>query len=162
MSRPDYTFYHQPTTDEMRQRAVQAINDFLSIHWTCHKKIAHNKNGAVSHKRFIYDANTIHAGLPYADAGKGIFQFYEFYDPQTGRLNFFGTPEEFNTNIGGTCGCGVVWSWATVCHSLNCIYANYYTALTGSSRTMAWTGSWRHTPRSSLPTLFAPPQRIIL
>ncbi len=126
LQRPDYVFYHQPTVMEMRLRAVQAINDFLSIKWTTHKKIAHNKKGAVSHKRFIYDANTIHAGLPYADAGKGLFQFYEFYNPQTGRLDFFGTPEEFNANIGGTCGCGVVWSWATVCHSLTCVYANYY------------------------------------
>lgn len=126
MQRPDYVFYHEPTVMEMRMRAVQAINDFLSIKWTTHKKIAHNKKGAVSHKRFIYDANTIHAGLPYADGGKGLFQFYEFYNPTNGRLDFFGTPEEFNENIGGTCGCGVVWSWATVCHSLNCIYANYY------------------------------------
>lgn len=126
MTRPDYAFYHEPTIDEMRQRAIQAIHDFLSIQWSTHKKIAHSKRGAVSHKRFIYEANKIHAGLPYADGGKGLFQFYEFYDEQTGRLNFFGTGEEFNENIGGTCACGVCWSLATVCHSIGGKYINFW------------------------------------
>ena len=94
MPRPDYVFYHTPTVDEMRQRAVQAIKDFLSIQWRTHTKIAHSKRGAVSHKRFIYEADNTYCGLPYADGGKGLFQFYEFYDEETGRVEATSTDGE--------------------------------------------------------------------
>ena len=118
MERPDYTFYQTPTTEELRKRAMQALRDFLSVQWRTHKKIAHSKNGAVSHKRFIYEADNTYAGVPYTDAGKGLFQFLEFYDEQTGRLQFYGDGAAFNENIGGTCACGVCWSLSTVSHSL--------------------------------------------
>jgi len=126
MPRPDYVFYHTPTTDELRQRAVQAIKDFLSIQWRTHKKIAHSKTGAVAHKRFIYEADNIYAGLPYADGGKGLFQFYEYYDQETGRLKFYEDGVSFNLNIGGTCACGVCWSLATVCHTIGGKYVNFW------------------------------------
>ena len=64
MKRPDYTFDHTPTIDQMRQRAVQAIQDFLCIQWKTHQHIAHSKNGAVSHKRFIYEPENTYAGIP--------------------------------------------------------------------------------------------------
>ena len=107
MERPDYAFEKEPTVEEMRARAVQAIQDFLNIQWRTHQKIAHSKVGAVSHKRFIYEADNTYAGIPYTDAGMGIFQFYEYYDEETGRLKFYGDGVEFNQKIGGTCACGV-------------------------------------------------------
>ncbi len=126
MKRPDYTFYHQPTVDEMRGRAVQAIQDFLSVQWRTHKKISHSKTGAVSHKRFIYEAGNTYAGIPYTDAGMGLFQFFEYYDEETGRLRFYGDGVEFNQSIGGTCACGVCWSLATVCSSVSGRFINFY------------------------------------
>jgi len=126
MKRPDYVFYHTPTVMEMRQRAIQAMQDFLSIQWKTHKHIAHSKNGAVSHKRFIYEANIIHAGIPYTDAGKGLFQFMEFYNEDTGHLEFYGDGPDFNANIGGTCACGVCWSLATVCHTIGGRFINFW------------------------------------
>ena len=111
---------------EMRLRAVQAIRDFLSIQWRTHKKIAHNKVGPVSHKRFIYEADNTYAGIPYSDAGKGLFQFFEYYDEATGRLQFYEDGVSFNQNIGGTCACGVCWSLATVCHSTGGKYINFW------------------------------------
>lgn len=125
MPRPDYTFYHTPSIDEMRQRAITAMKDLLSIQWTVHKKIAHSKSGAVSGKRFIYEANVTHAGLPYTNGGKGLFQFMEFYDNETGRLKFYGSPEEFNDLIGCTCAGGVMWGLSSVCHSLNGRFINF-------------------------------------
>lgn len=126
MKRPDYAFYHEPTIMEMRQRAVQAIQDFLSIQWRTHTTIAHSKRGAVAHKRFIYEKDNTYCGLPYSDGGKGLFQFLEFYDEQTGRLQFYGDGQEFNENIGGTCACGVCWSLATVCHSIGGWFVNFW------------------------------------
>ncbi|MBQ3074530.1 MAG: hypothetical protein IJC26_00545 [Clostridia bacterium] len=126
MIRPDYSFTHTPTVEEMRTRAVQALQDFLSIQWRTHQKIAHSKNGAVSHKRFIYEADNTYAGIPYTDAGMGLFQFYEYYDEQTGRLRFYGDGVEFNKKIGGTCACGVCWSLATVCSSVSGRFINFY------------------------------------
>ena len=64
MKYPDYVFTEQPTTDQLRQRAVEAMRDFLSIQWSTHKKIVHGKTGPVGGKVFIYDANVIFAGLP--------------------------------------------------------------------------------------------------
>lgn len=126
MTRPDYTFEGTPTVEEMRARAVQAIQDFLNIQWRTHQKIAHSKVGAVSHKRFIYEAENTYAGIPYTDAGMGLFQFYEYYDEETGRLKFYGDGVEFNKTVGGTCACGVCWSLATVCSSVSGCFINFY------------------------------------
>lgn len=125
MERPDYTFYHTPTVNEMRLRAIQAMKDLLSVQWCTHRKIAHSKTGAVSGKRFIYEAHITHAGLPYSNGGKGLFQFMEFYDQQTGMLQFYGTPEEFNDMIGCTCAGGVMWGLSSVCHTLNGRFINF-------------------------------------
>ena len=125
MERPDYTFYHTPTIDEMRQRAIKAMKDLLSVQWTTHKKIAHSETGAVSGKRFIYEPGITHAGLPYTNGGKGLFQFMEFYENETGRLQFYGTPEEFNDQIGCTCAGGVMWGLSSVCHTLNGRFINF-------------------------------------
>lgn len=124
--RPDYVFYDTPTVDQMRARAVLALQDFLSIQWRTHQKIAHNKKGAVSRKRFIYEAENLYAGLPYTDAGMGLFQFLEYYDEESGRLRFYGDGQDFNHKIGGTCACGVCWSLATVCSSVSGCFINFY------------------------------------
>lgn len=126
MKRPDYVFYHTPTPDEMRQRAVKAMNDFLSIQWRTHTKIVHSKVGAVRYKRFIYEKDNTYGGLPYTDAGMGLFQFLEYYDHETGRLKFYGDGQEFNLQIGGTCACGVCWSLSTVCSDLGGNYINFW------------------------------------
>ncbi|MBE6713360.1 MAG: hypothetical protein E7580_07585 [Ruminococcaceae bacterium] len=126
LQRPDYTFDHTPTVEEMRARAVQAIQDFLNVQWRSHQKIAHNKVGAVSRKRFIYEAENLYAGIPYTDAGMGLFQFFEYYDEETGRLKFYGDGAEFNHSLGGTCACGVCWSLATACSSVSGRFINFY------------------------------------
>ena len=126
MPRHNYAFAHMPTTEELRERAVQAMRDHLSIQWSTHKKIAHSKTGPVGGKRFIYDANVIFCGLPYTNGDKGLFQFMEFYDNETGRIKFDGTGQEFNKLLGCTCAGGVMWGWSTVCHTLTGRFVNFY------------------------------------
>lgn len=125
MERPDYTFDHDPSIDEMRQMAIRAMKDHLSIQWVTDRKIAHSKTGPVSGKRFIYEAHVTHAGLPYTNGGKGLFQFMEYYDQESGRLRFYGTPEEFNKTIGCTCAGGVMWGLSSVCHTLTGKFINF-------------------------------------
>lgn len=125
MSRPDYTFDHQPTIMEMRQTAIRAMKDLLSVQWCTDRKIAHSKTGAVGGKRFIYEAHITHAGQPYTNGGKGLFAFMEYYDQESGALRFYGTPEEFNQQIGCTCAGGVMWGLSSVCHTLNGPYINF-------------------------------------
>ena len=123
---PNYVFTEQPTPEQLRQRAMDAMEDFLSIQWSTHQKIVHGKSGPVGGKIFIYDADVVFAGLPYTNGDKGLFQFLEFYDFETGRLKFSGTGQEFNRLLGGTCAAGVMWSWATVCHTLTGQFDNYF------------------------------------
>ena len=50
LERPDYVFYHTPTTQELRERAVQAMRDHLSIQWATANKLVYSKTGPVSGK----------------------------------------------------------------------------------------------------------------
>lgn len=122
---PDYTFDHTPSTEELRQMAVKALMDFLSVQWYTEKNITYKKTGAVSGKTFIYNEDTSYCGLPYTNGDKGLIQFLEYYDHETGKLLFDGSADQFNKEIGGTCACGVMWSWATVCDSLTGSFVNY-------------------------------------
>jgi len=126
MPYPDYVFTEQPTPAQLRQRAVEAMRDFLSIQWCTQKKIVHGKTGPVGGKVFIYDPYTVFAGLPYTNGDKGLFQFLEYYDHETGKLKFNGTGQEFNKLLGGTCAAGVMWGWSTVCHTLTGRFVNFY------------------------------------
>lgn len=126
LERPDYVFYHTPTTQELRERAVQAMRDHLSIQWATANKLVYSKTGPVSGKRFIFDADTIFAGLPYTNGDKGLFQFLEYYDHNTGVLRFYGDGQEFNQVMGCTCAGGVMWGWSTVCHTLTGRFVNFY------------------------------------
>lgn len=125
MKKPDYTFDHTPSIAEMRQTAIRAMRDLLSVQWCTDRKIVHSKTGAVSGKRFIYEAHITHAGLPYSNGGKGLMQFMEFYDQESGALRFYGTNEEFNDQIGCTCAGGVMWGLSSVCHTLNGRFINF-------------------------------------
>ncbi len=125
MAYPDYTFDHTPTTDELRQMAVKAMLDYLSVQWYTDTEISYNKTGAVSGKDFKHKVNTVYAGLPYTNGDAGLIHFMDFYENETGKLLFDGSDAEFNQLIGGTCACGVMWSWATVCDSLNGTFVNH-------------------------------------
>jgi len=125
MTKPDYTFDHTPSIAQMRQTAIRAMRDLLSVQWCTDRKIVHSKTGAVSGKRFIYEAHITHAGLPYSNGGKGLMQFMEFYDQESGALRFYGTNEEFNDQIGCTCAGGVMWGLSSVCHTLNGRFINF-------------------------------------
>ncbi len=123
-TRPSYTVVENPTTDDLRQTAVRAMADMLSIQWSAEKEINYNKEGAVSHKDYHYDANTTYCGLPYADGQTNLFVWLENYDFETGRLRMEGDGQWLNANFGNTCAGSLMWAWSSVCDSLTGSFVN--------------------------------------
>lgn len=126
MEYPVYTFDHAPTTDELRQMAVKAMADMLSIQWCTPKFITYQKTGAVSGKQFSYVPEINFCGLPYTNGDSAIFNFFEYYDTATGQLNVPGDGDDFNKLLGNTCTGSIMWAWSTVCDSLTGIFDNYH------------------------------------
>lgn len=118
---PNYTFQDTPTTDELRQTAVRAMRDLLSIQWTPAETISYY-NTAGRDKQFDYMPGTTYGGLLYTGASSGLFHFLEFYDAKTGVLSYPGTGDELRKNIGSGCADSLLWSWATVSNSFSCGY----------------------------------------
>ena len=118
---PDYTFEETPTTDQLRQTAVQAMRDLLSIEWTPAETISYF-NTAGRDKQFDYKPGTTYGGLLYSGASSGLFHFLEFYDMETGVLTYPGTGDELRKNIGSGCADSLLWAWATVSNSFSCGY----------------------------------------
>lgn len=124
MEKPVYTVSENPTTRELREVAVKAMRDMLSIQWSTPKDFMYNKEGAVSNKDYRYYINTTYAGLPYADAQTNIYVWYEYYDPKTGVLNMEGDGQWLNDTLGNTCAGSLMWGWSVVCDSLTGKYVN--------------------------------------
>lgn len=126
MKYPVYTYDHEPTTDELRQTAVQAMRDMLSIQWSTPTYFAYQKTGAVSGKKFSHVPGYTYCGLPYTNGDSAIYSWYEFYDQETGMLYFDGDGMELNKILGNTCTGSIMWGWATVCDGLTGIYDNFH------------------------------------
>ena len=105
----------------LRQTAVQAMRDLLSIQWTPTQGISYY-NTAGRDKQFDYLPNTIYGGLLYSGAGSGLFQFLEYYDLETGALSYPGTGDELQKALGSGCTDALLWSWGTVANSFSSGY----------------------------------------
>lgn len=123
--RPDYTFDGEPTVRQLRETAVRAMRDMVTIQWCTDKEIRYNKLGAVSGKNYYHDPGEIYCGLPYADGQTNLFVWLEHYDPETGLLTFDGDGQWLNAKLGNTCAGSLMWGWSTVCNSLTGNYINY-------------------------------------
>ena len=133
MATPVYTFEGEPTTDELRQTAVQAMNDLLSIQWCTEIEIAYYKTGPVSKKRFEHMPMNIYAGTIYSNASTGLFQFMEFYDQETGKFSYPGPVYLIKEAVGNSCADSLLWGYSTFCNSIQggffpatMVYSNGY------------------------------------
>lgn len=127
MEYPDYTFDHTPTPEELRQMAVKAMLDQLSVQFSVGKFMYYKKSsGSVSNKFFSYVPEEIYAGMPYTVGSSGLVQWMEFYDTQTGRFTFNGTGEELDKTLGNSCAACVGSSWYAVCTSISGQFSTYF------------------------------------
>lgn len=118
MEYPDYTFKADPSALDLRLKAVSAFKDLLSVRWSLSAEITYNKTGPVSEKTFHHDADVTYAGTIYSNASTGLFQFLEFYDFETGRLNYPGEVDEMKETLGASCADAMIWGVTTVCNSI--------------------------------------------
>ena len=125
MQYPDYTFDHEPTTDEIRQMAVKGMRDMLSIEWCVPKFMMYRKTGAASNKDYTYAPGVTYAGLPYTNGDSAIFNWFDYYNTETGMLEFEGDGYELNQVLGNTCTGSIMWGWSVVCDSLDGDYTNF-------------------------------------
>lgn len=122
MAYPDYTFEVTPSTTMLRLTTVRAVRDLLSINWSISEGISYNKAGPVSEKLFIHEADTTYAGVIYSNASTGLFQFMEYYDQETGRLQFPGSANQLKETLGASCADALIWGLNTVCTSIEGAY----------------------------------------
>ena len=122
MSYPDYTLEEPASAMDMRLTAVRAARDVISINWSISKGISYNKTGPVSNKLFMHEADTTYAGVLYSNASTGLFQFMEYYDQQTGRLQFPGSANQLKETLGASCADAMIWGLNTVCTTLQGSY----------------------------------------
>ena len=123
MAYPDYTFSEEnPSQLTLRLKAVSAFKDLLSVRWSTAIPITYNKTGPVSDKTFQHAEDVTYAGTIYSNASTGLFQFLEFYDFETGRLNYPGEIEEMKETIGASCADAMIWGLTTVCNSITGAY----------------------------------------
>ena len=115
---PDYTFEGTPDSMELRLTAVKAMKDILSIQWCTDHVITYKKNGPVSGKQFLHEPGYTFAGVLYSSASSGLFQFLEYYNPETGLLEYPGTADELKLDLGSSCADTLLWAWSTVCNSV--------------------------------------------
>ncbi len=115
MAYPTYTFDHTPTTDELRQMAVQAMADELTVQWCVDKFYSYRKTGSISDKAWSHAPTVVYSGLPYSNGDGGLIQMMEFYDTETGTVSL---PGNMNDYLGNSCAGSVCAAWNTVCDSL--------------------------------------------
>lgn len=133
MTTPVYTFDHEPTPEELRETAVRAMRDLLSIQWCTDIEIAYYKSGPLSDKRFEHLPNNIYAGTIYSNASTGLFQFMEFYDQETGNFSYPEPVYKMKEALGNSCADSLLWGYSAVCNSIQggyypatMVYANGY------------------------------------
>lgn len=115
---PDYTFDGEPTTDQLRQTAIRAMSDLLTVQWCTATEIAYYKTGAASTKRFCHKPMNIYGGTLYSNASTGLFQFLEYYNYDSGMLEYPGQMYELQYELGSACADCVLWGWSSVCNSI--------------------------------------------
>lgn len=115
--RQSYTFDHSPSVDEMRAMAVKYMEDLLSVQWYMPYTVEYEL--FEEQKSFTYLEGRLYAGLPYTAGGSGLFQWLEYYDPETGMLTY-PSKTEMPYTLGTVCGGGPAWALAAVCTGFRC------------------------------------------
>ena len=131
MAVPVYAQDTSASSDQLRQTAVQAMRDLLSIQWCTDIDIAYYKSGSVSKKRFEHLPGNIYAGTIYSNAATGLFQFMEYYEQERGLFSFSEPVYLMKEKVGNSCADSLLWGWSSVCNSITGGF--YYNAMVYSN-----------------------------
>ena len=118
MTLPEYKIPENYTTDDLRAICVKAMRDILSISWTADKVYEYHNRWDVPNKLFHFEPGMQYAGLPYANAHTGIFQWFYHYDPATGVMSFDGDGQTWGETLGTVCANCILWAWSIVSNSM--------------------------------------------
>lgn len=118
MALPEYKIPENYTTDDLRCLCVKAMRDILSISWTADKVYEYRNKWDLPKKLFSFGPGKQYAGLPYANAHTGIFQWFYHYDPETGVMSFDGDGQEWGETLGTVCANCILWAWSIVANSM--------------------------------------------
>lgn len=118
MELPEYKIPENYTTDDLRAICVKAMRDILSISWTADKVYEYHNKWDLPKKLFSFGPGKQYAGLPYANAHTGIFQWFYHYDPKTGVMSFDGDGQTWGETLGTVCANCILWAWSIVSNSM--------------------------------------------
>ena len=116
--RPDYTVSENATPEQLRETALRAMQDFVTLSWTPDKYYTYHNPYDIVDKQFQFVPEVTFGGLPYTNAHTGLFQWYAFYDETTGIMSYPGDGMDWSANLGSVCADTMMWSWSTVCNSI--------------------------------------------
>lgn len=115
---PDYTIPENYTPDDLRQIAVRAMRDLLTIRWQPDRVYEYRNQWDAPDKHFHYTPGMVYAGVPYANAHTGIFQWMKYYDTETGTMSFPGDGQTWALTLGTVCANCVLWAWSIFTNSI--------------------------------------------
>ncbi len=119
LKRPNYAemLGDRPTVEKLREVAVQAMHDELTVQWFPGETLTYTKTGACANKTYHFFREKIYQGLPYTNAGMGIYQFLEYYDPENGCISY-NDCANINWRFGNSCAPAATWGMYTGCTSM--------------------------------------------
>ncbi len=116
--RPNYALEAGATPQQMRETAIRAQHDELSVLWFTDENITYGKTGAGEGKTFLYTPYETYGGLPYTNGTVGLFHWLEYYDFETGRMVGLPKGESLNSTLGNSCAASVMWGWSSCVNSI--------------------------------------------
>lgn len=116
--RPDYSQGENPTAQQLRETALRAMQDFVTLPWAPDKYYTYHNPYDIVDKQFQFVPEVTFGGLPYTNAHTGLFQWYAFYDEETGIMSYPGDGMEWSADLGSVCADTMMWSWSTVVNSV--------------------------------------------
>lgn len=113
---PDYSLNEGASTQEIRDMAVKAMNDELTVPWFTARDFTYGKSVNKNSEIFEFKATENYKGLPYTGAGVGLLHWLQFYDFNSGLLTGIDL-SQVGDKLGNSCASSVYWGWSAVAPS---------------------------------------------
>ncbi len=110
---PNYALKEGATTDEIRQTAINAMHDALSVPWFTKKTIAYHRDINGENVNFVAKTNYEYCGIPYTNGSSSLLHWLQYYNFETGEIT--GIDEtKLNESLGNSCATAVMWGWSAI------------------------------------------------